>query len=214
MKVTLFYVHDPMCSWCYAFRDSFSGLVEHLPLSVSVNKVLGGLAPDTLAPMPVSLRQTLQQTWRRIEKNVPPVRFNFDFWTVNTPIRSTYPACRAVLAATKQGTVYEEKMIGAIQEAYYQQAKNPSLRTVLIGCAVEIGLDVDRFIQDLGSAEFDKELRAQIQLARNLGVSTFPSLRLQQGSQLSTICVDYNDFEVMLDRIVRLTETGNIYKAS
>ena len=153
MVITLFYVHDPMCSWCYAFDFSLTALQKELPDFIRIKKIIGGLAPDTTQPMPVELQQNIQQTWRRIEQTVPNMLFNYDFWTINIPIRSTYPACRAILAARQQGADFEDKMIGAIQTAYYQKAKNPSLTSTLVQCALEVGLAVDKFAHDLTSDE-------------------------------------------------------------
>jgi len=70
-----------------------------LPVSFQVIKLVSGLAPDTLGIMPIELQKNIQQTWLRIEQTVPNIQFNHDFWIINTPIRSTYPACRTVLAA-------------------------------------------------------------------------------------------------------------------
>lgn len=92
MNATLFYIHDPMCSWCYAFEASFCALQKTLPASVRVIKLVGGLAPDTIETMPDELQKSIQQTWRRIEQTVPNIQFNYDFWTINTPVRSTHPA--------------------------------------------------------------------------------------------------------------------------
>lgn len=149
MNLTLFYIHDPMCSWCYAFESRFCALQKTLPVSIRVIRLAGGLAPDTTAIMPVELQKNIQQIWHRIEQTVPNIQFNYDFWTANTPIRSTYPACRAVLAAKKQAANFEDKMINAIQAAYYQKAKNPSSQSTLLECATEIGLDVSNFAHDL-----------------------------------------------------------------
>jgi len=97
MATILIYIHDPMCSWCYAFDSSLTALQKELPDFIRIKKIVGGLAPDTTLPMPVELQQKIQQTWRRIEQTVPIMQFNYDFWIINTPVRSPYPACRAVL---------------------------------------------------------------------------------------------------------------------
>jgi putative protein-disulfide isomerase len=55
------------------------------------------------------------------------------------PRRSTYAACRAVIAARRQNPGYEEKMILAIQQAYYLEARNPADSHTLIELASEIG---------------------------------------------------------------------------
>jgi len=206
MVITLFYVHDPMCSWCYAFDSSLTALQKELPDFIRIKKIIGGLAPDTTQPMPVELQQNIQQTWRRIEQTVPNMQFNYDFWIINIPIRSTYPACRAILAARQQGTGFEDKMIGAIQTAYYQKAKNPSLQSILLQCALEIGLAVDRFANDLTSDEIEKELQNEISTARSLGVISYPSLLLEHDGRLFPVSVDYLDHETMIREIASILE--------
>jgi putative protein-disulfide isomerase len=206
MVTILYYIHDPMCSWCYAFDSSLTALQNELPDFIRIKKIAGGLAPDTTNPMPVELQQKIQQTWRRIEQTVPNMKFNYDFWMINTPVRSTYPACRAVLAARQQGADFEDKMIGAIQTAYYQMAKNPSLQSTLLECALDVGLDADRFTNDLTSDEIEEELQNEIRIARKLGVITYPSLLLEHNGRLFPVDVDYIDHETMIREIVSILD--------
>lgn len=203
MPSTLFYIHDPMCSWCYAFEKSLSALRQELPESTQIVNLVGGLAPDTSETMPESLQQTIQQIWYRIEQTVSGMKFNHDFWTTNTPMRSTYAACRAVLAAKKQSNDAELLMINAIQTAYYQQAKNPSLITTLVECASEIGLDAIQFENDILSNQIQTQLLDEIKIARNMGVNSYPSLRLLHNEKLSSVTVDYLNHKVMLDEIIQ-----------
>ncbi len=53
---TLHLVHDPMCSWCYAFAPNWRQIKAALPASISVQYVLGGLAPDSDQPMPLHVQ--------------------------------------------------------------------------------------------------------------------------------------------------------------
>ena len=188
-----------MCSWCYAFSQSWNALLKALPRNIEIVYLVGGLAPDTTEPMPLTTQKMVQQAWQRIEQTVPGVHFNWDFWSRNTPIRSTYPACRAILAAKKQRTEAEVEMIRAIQTAYYQQAKNPSLAETLHACAHEIGLDVSTFIEDLKSSAIENELQQQIQQARSMDVHSYPSLRLVNNHTVFPIAIDYLNHQTMLD---------------
>jgi putative protein-disulfide isomerase len=197
----IFYIHDPMCSWCYAFSQNWAALQRNLPRDMEIVYLVGGLAPDTTEPMPLATQRMVQQAWQRIEQTVPGIHFNWDFWSRNTPIRSTYPACRAVLAAKKQRVEAEPEMIRAIQTAYYQQAKNPSLPETLQACAQEIGLDAKTFIEDLKSPAIESELQRQIQLARSMDVYSYPSLRLVINNTVFPIAIDYLDHRTMLDEI-------------
>lgn len=146
MKAILYYIHDPMCSWCWGFSRVYNQLLEKLPREIEVQRLLGGLAKDTDIAMPVDMQETIKSNWLRIEEHIAGIKFNFDFWHNNIPRRSTYPACRAVIAAREQGQEKDSLMTEAIQRAYYKQARNPSDENILIELAKEIGLEQKRFI--------------------------------------------------------------------
>jgi putative protein-disulfide isomerase len=194
----LYYIHDPMCSWCWAFGPTWSEILRVLPPKISSERVLGGLAPDSDVPMLETTREYVQRNWRKIQQVVPNTGFNFDFWTQCQPRRSTYPACRAVIAAIKQDRRREEAMILAIQQAYYLQARNPSDDDTLIALAAEIGLNRERFAQDLRHPETHAALLRQIAFRRRLGASGFPILILEHGAGYQKIAFDYNDPSIVL----------------
>ena len=170
---------DPMCSWCYAFAPSFRALCDTFDASTTVRYVMGGLAPDSDVPMPESMRRSIANTWHVIEQRAE-VTFNHDYWRTNTPVRSTYPACRAAIAADTLRPGSLPRMVEAIQQAYYQQARNPSLDTVLLDIAESIGFDRGEFAVAIESTEVHGVFNADLKLARELGVRGFPTLFVSQ----------------------------------
>jgi len=198
---TLYYVHDPMCSWCWGFAPVLADLLDKLPSSIQVKRLLGGLAVDTDEPMPQSMQKMLQETWRRIEHKIPGTHFNFDFWSNCAPRRATYAACRAVIAARQQDNAFDERMTKAIQRAYYQQARNPSDDETLLELAVEIGLDKERFTEDFYAQQTQQQLQDEINRSRELYAESFPSLVLQQDSSNWPVPIDYLDSAPMLSMI-------------
>jgi putative protein-disulfide isomerase len=201
MPARLYYFLDPMCSWCWAFRPALHVVEKNLPSGISLVRVLGGLAPDTDAPMPQAMRDKLQAIWRTIQVQVPGTKFNFAYWQVCTPRRSTYRACRAVIAASQQGD-HGPAIIEAIQRAYYREARNPSDRSTLIELAKALGLDAARFAQDLDHPATQAELERQIALTKDYGVTGFPTLVLE--SQAGRRCIDIhpNDPGAILAQII------------
>jgi putative protein-disulfide isomerase len=190
-----------MCSWCWGFTNVYDAMTESLPTEIEIRRLVGGLAPDSDEPMPEPMRQMLQQTWARIEQMIPGKRFNFDFWSQCEPRRSTYPACRAVIAARTQGEQYDPVMTRQIQQAYYQQARNPSDNDTLIELSGEIGLDKKRFANDLVDPVTHAQLLDEINQARAIGIDSFPSLMLEQGGSYHRILTNYTDVEPILDQI-------------
>ncbi len=204
MTTTLYYIYDPMCSWCWAFRPVWDEIQAHLPASISVEYVAGGLAPDTDEPMPMEQQQAIQGYWREIQEALG-TEFNFDFWQKNIPRRSTYIACRAVLAAKNQG--YEKEMVDAIQRAYYLQALNPSDSDVLMRLAwglynQELDIDLDMFANQLNSAATQEQLDSQIALARQLTDQGFPSLVLRHKGEDIAINREYKHYRTALAEIL------------
>jgi len=197
----LYYIHDPMCSWCWAFRPVWTALQAKLPSHISVTYLLGGLAPDSMNPMSLGLQRQIQQHWHTIQSKVPGTMFNFDFWKVCEPRRSTYPACRAVIAAKEQGLEYEDAMIRCIQETYYLQSLNVSDDAVLMACAGEVGLDMTQFNHDFHKYETKEALMKEIYFTHQIGAEGFPSLILELDGQYQNIRLDYNHVMPMLNQL-------------
>ena len=198
---TLYYIHDPMCSWCWGFKPTWETLKQSLPQTITVVNLLGGLAADSNQPMTKEMQHYLQQTWQTISRQLGS-EFNFDFWRIQTPRRSTYPACRAVLASQWQNQ--EQQMINAIQRAYYLHAQNPSDNSTLVDLATMIGLDVDRFKQDISSDQLNKAFYKQMERVRSFNVTGFPSLVLVHQGQNHLVKIDYLNAEAMRTAIIQV----------
>ncbi len=196
VQATLYYVHDPMCSWCWGFRSAWQQLQLLLPKVVRIVTVVGGLAADSEQPMPQPMQQYLQQTWRQIEQRIPGTQFNHAFWERCRPRRSTYPACRAVIAAAQWH--HADAMTAAIQRAYFLEARNPSDEETLVALAAQLGIEPATFAGLLHSEQTRIELVRQLNHSRELGVQGFPSLILQQGNVMFPIPVHYVDPQAML----------------
>ncbi|NNF97033.1 MAG: DsbA family protein [Halobacteria archaeon] len=198
MKTVLYYLYDPMCSWCWGFKPVWDELRERLQGELDIVYVVGGLAPETHTPMPVEMQTYLQQTWRKVTEHTG-VSFNHDFWSLNTPKRSTYPACKAVLVARQSGL--ELEMYAAIQQLYYQKAGNPSDYENLYQLSEDLGLERQRFIEQIHSDEIDTLLQQEIMLTEQLGAQGFPSLVLQYDRIIRFIEHNYTDVEDNLRKI-------------
>lgn len=197
----LYYVFDPMCSWCWGYKPVWQKITLALQDKIDIQYVVGGLAPDSDQPMPEEMQQQIASYWKKIEDFLG-TEFNYDFWSQNTPRRSTYPSCRAVMAARKQGA--EQSMLAAIQNAYYLQARNPSDNDVLIDLANDIGLDVARFEADLLSEELNQQFMQELEFARSIGGNSFPSLFVATEQGIVELQVDYQSAETTIDQVEQI----------
>jgi putative protein-disulfide isomerase len=191
-----------MCSWCWGFSHTWNKVKNSLPSEINVQYILGGLAPDSSEVMPNEMREFIQMNWHKIEQKIPGVSFNYTFWDSCTPKRSTYPACRAVIAVKNQNSDLEQTMVKLIQQTYYLDAKNPSEDDVLISLAKTLDLDIKQFTHDLNSESTQQQLLDDIALMQSMGVSSFPSLVLQTTNRIKSITIDYNNPKLILNQII------------
>ncbi|MGI2112991.1 DsbA family protein [Shewanella frigidimarina] len=208
-NTTLYYVHDPMCSWCWGYRPTWDALQVQLQQQfgqqLSLHYLVGGLAPDSAEPMPHPMQQMLQQTWHKINQQLG-TEFNHDFWQLCQPRRSTYPACRASIIARQYGL--EQQMINAIQQAYYLNARNPSDVDTLVSIATQLGIPADLFTEQLNADETEDKLLKEINFARQLPIQGFPSLVLMVDNSAYPIRLDYHQWQTSLADIQTILLTA------
>ncbi|MFK8068778.1 MAG: DsbA family protein [Gammaproteobacteria bacterium] len=200
MKSTLYYILDPMCSWCWGFRSVFTALLELLSDQIEIEYVMGGLAPDSDQVMPEETRSYVQKQWQLVTEKTG-AEFNWDFWTECTPRRSTYPACRAVISAGIQGKENIPKMIDAIQQAYYLEARNPSDLCTLKALAEELNLDSKKFELDITSPKIEILLQKDFETRKLFRVNSFPTVLLKQEEKLSFIAQGDESLDNILNRL-------------
>ncbi|AZG74771.1 DsbA family protein [Shewanella livingstonensis] len=207
-NATLYYVHDPMCSWCWGYRPTWdtlqAQLLQQFGQQLNIKYLVGGLAPDSELPMPQPMQQMLQQTWHKINQQLG-TEFNHDFWQQCQPKRSTYPACRATIVARQYGL--EQQMINAIQQAYYLNARNPSDVATLVAIATQLGIPADLFDEQLSAVQTEDQLIKEINLARQLPIQGFPSLVLMVDNNAYPIRLDYHQWQTSLADIRTLLST-------
>ena len=200
----LHYVADPMCSWCFGFEPELERLGRELPSECELSLVMGGLAPDSETPMPEETRSYIQRQWRAVTERTG-VTFNWDFWERCEPRRSTYPACRAVLAAGRLESGGGWRMFRAIQRAYYREARNPSLASTLVELAEELGIDAERFASDLVSDEIQERLERDFVERARLGAAGFPSLFLEDERGVHGLMRGHARADEILSRLGAIT---------
>ena len=195
---SLYYVGDPMCSWCWGFAPVLEDAVRILPKEVEVRYIMGGLARDSDESMPEEVRNYIQDNWRAVAATTG-AQFNWEFWEKCDPRRSTYPSCRATIAAGLQRAL--PQMFSALQRAFYLEARNPSDSETQIELAEKLGLEVNRFADDLVSSQVEEMLQADFVQRRLMEVREFPSMLLETEKGYANVLRGWASLDTVLDRL-------------
>jgi putative protein-disulfide isomerase len=94
-------------------------------------------------------------------------------------------------------------MFDRIQQAYYQEARNPSNTETLVALGRELGFDDAAFESGLSSPETQALLQADLEFRRGLSVHSFPSVILESGAERVVLTEGYSDADLVLGRLPR-----------
>ena len=105
----LFYIADPMCSWCWGFSPVIGALHESLGGRVRTSLVAGGLRVGGSHALTHEIKETVLHHWHEVEDQTGQP-FNFDFDMPEGFIYNTEPSCRAAVTVRHAA---EDQSVGA-----------------------------------------------------------------------------------------------------
>lgn len=206
------FFHDVLCAWCYCLSPRMRRIVSLFPSVEVVHRCFA------LAPEPDSIvkvfgskergKREIMRHWRAANLNDDEHRINADLMEARDfDYPYSMPGLRACKAAELQrGQQGHWDMFDRIQKAHLTECRNIADERVLVDCAEEIGLDVERFVRDLRSDEVERLVRADLRRARQLGVHAVPTL-IVDGRYAVQGAVSMEVLEIVFEQ---LTTTGEI----
>lgn len=196
----LWYFADPMCSWCWGFSPTIEALRDATRDRLRIALVLGGLYPGQTEPMTGTRREEILHHWRAVHARTGQA-FRFEDALPDGFVYDTEPACRAVVAAGSLDPARTFPMFKAVQTAFYAEGRDVTQAGVLGEIAGSLGLDAAAW----GTAWRDDATRdkthAHFRQTRAAGVRGFPTLIVQQGEQLTTVCTGCESLDTVRARI-------------
>ena len=183
----LWYFADPMCSWCWGFSPVIETLREAYRDRMRIALVLGGLRPGETAPLTAAGREDILHHWHQVhERTGQP--FLFDHALPEGFVYDTEPASRAVVTVGGIDPALIFPLFKAIQSTFYAEGRDVTQPDVLAGMAATLGVGATVFMHVFDSDAAHARTQAHFQQARQAGVRGFPTLILQQETQLHPVC--------------------------
>ncbi len=180
-KSTLWYVADPMCSWCWGFSPVIEAIQKEYSDRLGISLLMGGLRPRTLEPMDAALREEILHHWREVHRRTGQP-FQFEGAMPKGFVYDTEPACRAVVAVSGLNPALAFPYFKAVQRAFYAERQDVTQTPVLSGLAVGQGLEVEAFLQAFQSEGVRRKTEAHFAQTHEWGVRGFPTVLLKKAS--------------------------------
>lgn len=209
--LSLIYIGDPMCSWCYGFGVPLAQLLARHP-DLQVSLVLGGLRAYNTQVMDAALKAKLRSAWAGVaERSGQP--FSGALFERENFIYDTEPACRAVVTVREHAPRLALAMYHAIQQAFYADGRDTTKAAVLgeiwdevHGRTKEAWGHID-FLRDFESEVMRQRTRNDFAQAQQWGVRGFPTLLAVRDGQAQILTNGYADADVLAARLAEISGT-------
>ena len=195
--MTLIFVGDPMCSWCYGFGKELADLMALHP-ALPLDIVVGGVRAGATDVLDDAGKQFRLGHWARVEA-ASGVPFNRAAFTARRGfVYDTEPISRAVVAARRLAPQADLLAVfRALQVAFYVDGLDTTDGRILAMVAAATlraqGHDVgaDAVHAAWLAPEIIAATQADFRRARALGVRSFPALLLETPEGIHDVSPGY-----------------------
>lgn len=184
--MTLHYIYDPLCGWCYGAKPLVQAAQAVLPVIGHGGGMMSGANRQTVSPQ---LRNYVMPHDRRIAEYTgqPFGEAYFEgLLRDGTAVFDSTPPIAAVLAA-EQIAGRGLELLGRLQTAHYVEGRRIADEAVLLELAAQTGLEPEAFQQALSAADTDRHIKDSRALLARVGGQGFPTFALEQDGQFTLV---------------------------
>jgi putative protein-disulfide isomerase len=210
--MTLIFVGDPMCSWCYGFGKELAGLMALHP-GLPLDIVVGGVRAGATDVLDDAGKQFRLAHWARVEAS-SGLPFNREAFVARRGfVYDTEPICRAVVAVRRLAPQADLLAVfRALQVAFYVDGLDTTdgriLATVAAAALRAQGRDIgtDAVHEAWLAPDTVAATQADFHRARGLGVRSFPALLLATPDGIHEVSPGYAHVAALDQRLRTLLD--------
>jgi putative protein-disulfide isomerase len=197
---TLWYIADPMCSWCWGFSPVIEKTRREYAGRLKFELLLGGLRPGTKIPLPMAQREEILGHWQAVHRTTGQP-FRFEGAMPEGFVYDTEPASRAVVTVSMMDGEAVFPFFRVVQSAFYAEQQDVTVPGVLARLAGAAGLDEQQFLRIFESDAARSGVLEHFQEARRRGMSGFPAVMMQDAQGYALLTPGYCSYEALRSRL-------------
>lgn len=208
-KPTLIYCYDAYCGWCYGFSSVIRKVAEQFSDQVQVEVLSGGMIIEDRVQPIEAIASYIESAYPRVEE-LTGAKFGEEYlWHIRNPqlsdwvMNSEKPAVALSILKTYFPD-QQAKLASDIQFLMYGEGRDLCDDEAYRALVTAYGLDADQFIRQLHEAGFLEQARYEFALCKQLQVTGFPALLLQENeSRFHLLSRGFTDYETLSERLRR-----------
>ncbi len=206
-KDTIYYVYDPLCSWCYGFSPVIKKIKNTYEEQFDFQVISGGMQSGERKQPVSAIRDYLKGAYKNVTERTG-VEFGEQFMEVleegNRMLDSVPPSI--ALSIVKDLKPAETLNFAAtIQEAIYYDGFNWNLVDAYFPYLEQYDIESEEFKQKFEDPLYKEKTLEDFKLAANFGVTGFPSVILKKEDKYYLIAqgfVPYEQLQATIEQVL------------
>jgi putative protein-disulfide isomerase len=206
----LIYVYDALCGWCYGFSPVMQEFYEKYKNELEFEVISGGMITGSRIGAIGDVAPYISWAYKDVE-NATGVKFGDHFLNdvlkKGTAIFTSIPPSVALSVFKKMQPEKSVAFAGRLQKAIYYDGIEPENLNEYGSLAQEFGLEGDLFVQKMQETSFIQLATQDFEKSKNLGVTGFPTVFLENNSKIIALARGYTSFGNLETNYLRLKES-------
>jgi putative protein-disulfide isomerase len=209
-SLTLLYITNPMCAWCYGFTPVIRRLRALWQGRLTVKVLLGDLNAHATEPLLQEEKERLAISWHRVQERTY-LPFDYRFFREEGFVYNTEPACRALLCVRLLRPVLSLEVLRAMHSAFYVDGLDLTRTEVLVQIAGMFGINENLFLTLFESEEIIQQLEDEFGYVDAIGATRFPCVYLVTNHGSEQLTQGYCELYELEQRLLNVMENSNYH---
>lgn len=196
----LWYIADPMCSWCWGFAPIVKAIRLNYSKYLNIELVMGGLRPRTKLAMAPEQRKEILNHWKAVNRRTGQP-FSFDEALPEGFVYDTEPSCRGVIVMSLINPKLVFSLFELIQFSFYVEQKDVTSPEILAQLAGKIGVDTELFLRVFESDKAKNIVSIHFNKAHRWGVNSFPTLVVEDTKGYNILNRGYSSLDPLCQKL-------------
>ena len=197
---TLYFVTDPICSWCWGMLPELLKTKSALEGRLDFQLRCAGLQVGSQAPLREEQASQLITLWQHVAETTGQ-RFAFKLPEDSTFIYHSELACRALQIARNALGEEPWEIFHAMQESFYVHCRNLGDLDQLYSIVQPSGVSADRFYTLMQSSDIIQATRKEFDWCHAQGSDALPTLWLETRGEHKLVCGGYATAEYLIPEL-------------
>lgn len=179
-KLIIYEFSDPLCPWCWGSEPILRKLESRF--DVQIRYIMVGMIEDVRKEVPditeegyMEYNDRIASKWEeQAIKHKMPVN-PYDFSLFDNKSNSTWPLCISYKAAEFQDLERANRLLRRFREQIFLEGKKAIRNSSILSTVVEVGLDLEQYIEDVTGGKAEKAFLEDIELAKKHKITSYPS---------------------------------------